>query len=394
MRFFAFSTRWTALAAAAFSLLLCASALGVDFKPLEDATKLEKPTICFVAKDGIYFIDWDGQNRRLWMKGDFGGRPMWSRDGKRVLLSADTEEFGWYTKYIMELETGRVINLSERLHKKGYKHIVIPPGAWWFPDGKRLICSAIDTSITDRSDLYVLDIGAVKLRQLTNTPNRRELWASVSPDGKRIVFERSPPDWEDLEPLGEWVDIDGDGEKEVFQVDGGRFSPNHLYTMNADGSNVVNLTKIAAVERYPEWSPDGKKIAFQASRRPEQEGEILAADVYMMDPDGSNVERLTSRKDGRAGHLEDWSADSKWILFRLTDSVSMKASLHRIHIETKEIVRIGGTVGLPTWVWAGKSRFLSVDPADKKKAQWGKIKAAGGNENSPAPQERNSPDEE
>ena len=106
MRFFAFSTRWTSLAAAAFSLLLCAFAQGADFKPLEDATKLERPTICSVGRDGIYFIDWDGQNRRLWMKGDFG-RVMWSRDGKRVLFSADTEEFGWYTKYIMELETGR-----------------------------------------------------------------------------------------------------------------------------------------------------------------------------------------------------------------------------------------------------------------------------------------------
>ncbi|MDE0021828.1 MAG: hypothetical protein OXT69_10680 [Candidatus Poribacteria bacterium] len=47
----------------------------------------------------------------------------------------------------------------------------------------------------------------------------------------------------------------------------------------------------------------------------------------------------------------------------------------------------------PKWVYAGKSRFLSVDPAGKKKAQWGKIKAAGGNENSPAAQE-SSPDEE
>ncbi len=392
MTFLTFSKRWTALAAAAFSLLLCASAQGADFKTQEDATKLERPTISSFGRDGIYFIDWDGQNRRLWMKGDFG-RIMWSRDGKRVLLSADTDEFGWYTKYIMELETGRVINLSERLHKKGYEHIVIR-GAWRFPDGKRLICSAIDTSNADRSDLYALDISSAKLRQVTRTPMHEESWASVSPDGKRIVFERSPPLWEDLEPLGEWVDIDGDGEKEVFQVDGGRFSPMHLYSMNADGSNVVNLTKIAAVERYPEWSPDGKKIAFQASRRPEQEGEILAADVYMMDPDGSNVERLTSRKDGLGGAVEDWSPDGKWILFRLTDPVSMRASLHRIHRETREIVRIGGLGGLPTWVWAGKSRFLSVDPADQKKAQWGKIKAAGGNENSPPPQERNSLGEE
>ncbi len=385
MRFFAFSTRWTALAVAAFSLLLCASAQGADFKPLEDATKLERPTICSFGGDGIYFIDWDGQNRRLWMKGDFG-RVMWSRDGKRVLFSADTEEFGWYTKYIMELETGRVINLSERLHKNGYEHIVIF-NTWWFPDGKRLLCSAVDKSNADKSDLYALDIRTTTLKQLTRTPIREENWASVSPDGKRIVFERYPPLWEDHEPLGEWIDRDGDGKKETFQMPGGRTHPVHLYTMNADGSNVVNLTKIAAIDRYPEWSPDGKKIAFDSVYRPEQEGEIVAADVYMMNPDGSNVERLTSRKDGRRGAVEDWSPDGKWILFRLTDPVSMRASLHRIHIETREIVRIGGLGGLPTWVWAGKSRFLSVNPAGKKKAPWGALKEAGSSPNSPTSQD-------
>ena len=38
------------------------------------------------------------------------------------------------------------------------------------------------------------------------------------------------------------------------------------------------------------------------------------------------------------------------------------------------------------WVYAGKSRFLSVDPAGKKHGQWGSMKEAD------APQE-NSPDE-
>ena len=168
---------------------------------------------------------------------------------------------------------------------------------------------------------------------------------------------------------------------------GGRIHPAHLYTMNADGSNVVNLTKIAAVDSYPEWSPDGKKIAFDSVYRPEQEGEIVASDVYIMDPDGSNVERLTSRKDGRRGGVEDWSPDGKWILFRLTDPVSMRASLHRIHRETREVVRIGGLGGLPTWVWAGKSRFLSVNPAGKKIAPWGALKEAGSSPNSPTSQD-------
>ena len=35
--------------------------------------------------------------------------------------------------------------------------------------------------------------------------------------------------------------------------------------MNADGSNVVQLTNNGAIDRGPSWSPDGKKIAFYSN---------------------------------------------------------------------------------------------------------------------------------
>ena len=44
-------------------------------------------------------------------------------------------------------------------------------------------------------------------------------------------------------------------------------NPNHeIYVMNADGSNQRNVTNHPAEDVLPDWSPDGKKIAFVSDR--------------------------------------------------------------------------------------------------------------------------------
>ena len=67
--------------------------------------------------------------------------------------------------------------------------------------------------------------------------------------------------------------------------------------MDADGSNVRQLTRHEAVDARPVWSSDGTKIAFASRRDGNQE-------IYVMDADGGNVERLTSN-DHYDGH-PDW----------------------------------------------------------------------------------------
>ena len=41
-----------------------------------------------------------------------------------------------------------------------------------------------------------------------------------------------------------------------------------IYTMNLDGSNVVNLSQHPRADMAPTWSPDGKKIGFISARIP------------------------------------------------------------------------------------------------------------------------------
>jgi len=74
-----------------------------------------------------------------------------------------------------------------------------------------------------------------------------------------------------------------------------------IYVMNADGTNVQQLTKNPGPEFDPMWSPDGKHIVYRDSRRgPNQDDEI-----YVMNADGSGQADITNNPSndwGRHGH--------------------------------------------------------------------------------------------
>ena len=97
-----------------------------------------------------------------------------------------------------------------------------------------------------------------------------------------------------------------DGSKLAFvSVQDG--SPD-IWLMNSDGSDPVNLTQHEAKDHSPAWSPDGEWIAFASVR------DSLYWELYLMRPDGSDVQRLTWWED--ASDLSPtWSPDGTRIAF-------------------------------------------------------------------------------
>jgi Tol biopolymer transport system component len=66
-----------------------------------------------------------------------------------------------------------------------------------------------------------------------------------------------------------------------------------IYTMNADGSAIARLTKDAALDLEPAWSPDGQQIAFASNRNQDN----YTFDIYVMNAGGSAQTQQTNHPE-------------------------------------------------------------------------------------------------
>jgi TolB protein len=95
-----------------------------------------------------------------------------------------------------------------------------------------------------------------------------------------------------------------DGKRISFEARlDGRFA---LMRMNADGTALRRLTESAGSDFASSWSPDGRRIVFTSTRDGNRE-------IYVMDADGARPARLT-RHEAEDGWPR-WSPDGRWIAF-------------------------------------------------------------------------------
>jgi Tol biopolymer transport system component len=95
---------------------------------------------------------------------------------------------------------------------------------------------------------------------------------------------------------------------------GGSFQ---LYTMNPDGSDMVQITNLAATsfETWePDFSPDGRRLTFCYG--PVDSSGSGFVEIYVINVDGSGLKKLTH--DGLFDCFPRWSPDGSTIIFART----------------------------------------------------------------------------
>ena len=96
-----------------------------------------------------------------------------------------------------------------------------------------------------------------------------------------------------------------DGRKIAFESN--RTGSNEVWVSDTDGSNPIQLTSFGIRSTgTPRWSPDGKFIAFDSRISGE-------ANIYLVDPQGGVPRRLEI--DIHANSQPGWSHDGDWIYF-------------------------------------------------------------------------------
>jgi len=148
------------------------------------------------------------------------------------------------------------------------------------------------TSFSDRlrTHVWLTDVDAPQPRQLTSGPFYDHA-PSFSPGGDEIAFISNHE-----------TDPDANNNSDIFGV-------------NLQGQ-VRQITNTAGCEYEPAWSPDGKWIAYTATKRNVTTIDSVAEDthVWITSVSGDTRTELTADLDRRA-RSPRWSADSRTVFF-------------------------------------------------------------------------------
>lgn len=232
--------------------------------------------------------------KQLTFVGPRSGEGYFSKDGKYLIFQSERAEGNpFYQIYLMNLENGQISRVSTGQGKTTC--------AWIHPSNKKLMFSSthldpkfkskVEQEYAERKnpqkksyswsydenfDIFEADFNGKNLKRLTSERGY-DAEGNYSPDGKKIVFASNRAGYsEKLSPE----------EAKIFEQDASYMMD--IYMMDSDGKNVERLTTARGYDGGPFFSADGKFITW---RRFKPNGQ--SAEVYTMDLASRSERQLT-----------------------------------------------------------------------------------------------------
>jgi TolB protein len=244
----------------------------------------------------------------------------WRRMAHKVadeVYSRITGEGGYFdSRVVFVSETGPKSDRKKRLAVMDYdganlqyltdsRAIVLAPR--FSPKGDRVLYTSYETGFPQ---VYVLDVGSVQRRVLSNDSGTMSFAPRFSPDGRSVVMS---------------------------VTEGGNTD---LYKMDIASGKRQRLTSTPSIETAPSYSPDGSKIVFESDRSGTQQ-------LYIMNANGGEATRSSFGK-GRYG-TPVWSPRGDLIAFTKQNNGRFHIGVMRVDGSEERLLTASFLDEGPTW---------------------------------------------
>ncbi len=189
--------------------------------------------------------------------------------------------------------------------------------------------------------------------------------AALSPDGRTLVLDLLGALWTlpvEGGPARRLLDDGYDAHAPAWSPDGRRIAFQayfrdtwHIWTINADGGDLRPVTSGPYDDREPHWSPDGTQIAFSSDRGG-------SYDVWLLAVATGDVRRLTTGDANES--MPAWSPDGKEIAFVSDREARGVYARHLTSGAERQLAADAAVLHAPSWAPDGQRiAYVAVDGA-------------------------------
>jgi tricorn protease len=232
-----------------------------------------------------------------------------------------------------------------------------------------------DRDATERNNIWAYDVKGGTMKQVTRFTDFDITFPSMNGDsivyqaGGRLYLLEVPSGKQREVPVRvvtdestlrartvkvdsgiQWATVSPTGKRALFEARG------EVFSAPAEFGPVMNVSRTSGVaERYPRWSPDGKLLAYWSDRSGEYE-------LYVRPAEGAGSERKVTSLGPGFRYAPEWSADSKKVAF-----IDQAMRIHVTEVESGKTTKIDES---PEWInhgglqgfgfeWSPDSRWLT-----------------------------------